>query len=166
MGTLSACDDDDDEEEDDDLFAIQRDTVLDVGEVGSSRGRHPRLGSSRSFYSVASISSLIEEHRNRDGLTPPPRVITMRDKETGAEVVTEWQSQHSLRSHSAGSTSPSEKGRLPVKSTLPKLPKASVEISPHSSAGSHHSSSLSKYPALEPIRSRERSRRRKGHKHA
>ena len=33
----------------------------------------------------------------RDGLTPPPRVITMRDKDTGAEVVTEWQSQHSLR---------------------------------------------------------------------
>ena len=35
--------------------------------------------------------------RPRDGLTPPPRVITMRDKDTGAEVVTEWQSQHSLR---------------------------------------------------------------------
>ena len=31
--TLSACDDDDDDEDDDDLFTIQRDTVLDVGEV-------------------------------------------------------------------------------------------------------------------------------------
>ena len=36
--TLSACDDDDDEEEDDDLFAIQRDTVLDVGEVNNALG--------------------------------------------------------------------------------------------------------------------------------
>ena len=31
--TLSACDDDEDDEDDDDLFTIQRDTVLDVGEV-------------------------------------------------------------------------------------------------------------------------------------
>ena len=36
--TLSACDDDDDDEEDDDLFAIQRDTVLDVGEVNNAMG--------------------------------------------------------------------------------------------------------------------------------
>ena len=36
--TLSACDDDADEEEDDDLFAIQRDTVLDVGEVNNAMG--------------------------------------------------------------------------------------------------------------------------------
>lgn len=33
--TLSACDDaEDDEDDEDDLFGIQRDTVLDVGEVG------------------------------------------------------------------------------------------------------------------------------------
>ena len=46
----------------------------------------------------------------------------------------------SFQSQSAGSTSPSDNGRIPAKSTLPKLP-ASVQISPNSSAGSHHSRS-------------------------
>ena len=55
---------------------------------------------SASGLSMRSIGSIVELHRSlslgsRSGLTPPPRVISMRDND-GNEVVTEWQSVQNI----------------------------------------------------------------------
>ena len=59
-----------------------------------------RNSSAASGLSMKSIGSIVELHRSmslnsRSGLTPPPRVISMRDSD-GNAVVTEWQSAQTI----------------------------------------------------------------------
>ncbi|XP_023343536.1 uncharacterized protein LOC111712995, partial [Eurytemora carolleeae] len=88
--TLSAAEDEDEDDDDED-FLIQRDSVLEVGQVGC--GKKSRINSSLSLYSVASLGSAVEQSRassgRRSGLSPPPRVISMMDAQ-GNHVTTEW----------------------------------------------------------------------------
>jgi len=161
--TLSACEDEDDDEDD---YGVQRDSVINVGEVGASS-----LGSrnsSASGLSMSSIGSILELHRSlslgsRSGLTPPPRVISMRDSE-GNEVVTEWQSVQSIESKSEEMIGGSAAEREVIsKSNLPSLGSSRTGSSLGGSLG-HGTKLPNKYPPLEPIKSRERSRRRRSNK--
>eukprot|EP00090_Calanus_glacialis_P001284 TRINITY_DN10900_c0_g1_i2.p1 TRINITY_DN10900_c0_g1~~TRINITY_DN10900_c0_g1_i2.p1 ORF type:complete len:236 (-),score=75.82 TRINITY_DN10900_c0_g1_i2:65-772(-) len=160
--TLSACEDEDDDDED---LGFQRDSVMEVGEVGASS-----LGSrnsSASGLSMASIGSIVELHRSlslgsRSGLTPPPRVISMRDSD-GNEVVTEWQSVLSIESKSEEIGSYATDREVISKPNLPSLGSSRTGSSLGGSLG-HGAKLPNKYPPLEPIKSRERSRRRKSNK--
>lgn len=159
--TLSACEDEDDDEED---LGFQRDSVMEVG--ASSLGSR---NSSASGLSMASIGSIVELHRSlslgsRSGLTPPPRVISMRDSE-GNEVVTEWQSAQNIETKSEEMIGSYATDREVIsKPNLPSLGSSRTGSSLGSSLG-HGAKLPNKYPPLEPIRTRERQgRRRKSNK--
>ena len=132
---------------------------------------------------MASIGSIVELHRSmslgaRSGLTPPPRVISMRDSE-GNEVVTEWQSVQTLevgtrsqiivfkidlQSKSEEMIGGSAADREVIsKSNLPSLGSSRTGSSLAGSRG-HGTKLPNKYPPLEPIKSRERSRRRRSNR--
>merc|ERR1712066_395891 len=94
--TLSACEDSDEEE---DEGFVQRDSVIQVGQVG---GGFKSRTSSASGLSLSSLGGLVELHRSlsaRSGLTPPPRFLSMKDTH-GNEVVSELSG--SLESQSDG----------------------------------------------------------------
>jgi len=84
--TLSACEDDSDDDEDEGF--VQRDSFIDVGQVGG--GLRSRANSASNL-SMTSIGSLVETYRSmsaRSGLTPPPRFLSMKNDQ-GNQVVSE-----------------------------------------------------------------------------
>jgi len=165
--TLSACEDSKHEKS---HLSLQRDSVVEVGQVGGGKpksggtggggGGGGRPGSNLSILSIASMASIgnmVEQYKNvnsRSALTPPPRVISMRDSD-GNHVVTEWavpgieQATEEKSEETIGG--PGADREVINKSNLPSLG-GDVRLG---------SSLPSKYPPLEPIKSRERSRHRR-----
>lgn len=163
--TLSVCEDSKHEKS---HLSLQRDSVVEVGEVGSGKpktggtGGGGRPGSNLSILSIASMASIgnmVEQYKNvnsRSALTPPPRVISMRDSD-GNHVVTEWavpgiEQQQATEGKSEETIGGPGADREVI--SKPNLPSLGGDVRLGSSLPS-------KYPPLEPIKSRERSRHRR-----
>jgi len=147
--TLSACEDSDDE---DDEGFVQRDSVIQVGQVGG--GLKSRTNSA-SGLSMSSIGGLVELHRSisaRSGLTPPPRFLSMKDTH-GNEVVSELSG--ALESQSEGEEKVKEEPAVKGKSGRQRRNSNLPSMSPSRSSSSHGGKLPSKYEPLEPIKTRE-----------
>jgi len=169
--TLSACEDDSDDDEDEDNEHVQRDSVIEVGQVGG--GLRSRTNSASNL-SMASIGSLVETYRSmsaRSGLTPPPRFLSMKNDQ-GNQVVSELtqlekgdtedndkapdtaSSAHSGHGHGHHKA---RSGRHRRNSNLPSL-------SP-SRSGSSNGHIPSKYSPLDPIKTGSGHETRHKHRH-
>jgi len=160
--TLSACEDDSDDEYDDDEGLVQKDSFIDVGQVGG--GLRSRT-SSASNLSISSIGSLVDLHRSmsaRSGLTPPPRFLSMKNDQ-GNQVVSELTQLGSEdgpeRTEGEHTDNKPRSGRHTSRRRNSNLP--SLARSPSRSSGSgslasslgHGGALPTKYSPLEPIKS-------------
>jgi len=148
--TLSACEDDSDEEEDEGF--VQRDSVIQVGQVGG--GLKSRTNSA-SGLSMSSIGGLVELHRSlsaRSGLTPPPRFLSMKDTH-GNEVVSELSG--AMESQSEGEEKVEEQPAVKAKFGRHRRNSNLPSLSPSRSSSSHEGKLPSKYEPLDPIKTRE-----------
>jgi len=171
--TLSACEDDSDDDSDDDGGLVQKDSFIDVGQVGG--GLRSRT-SSASNLSISSIGSLVDLHRSmsaRSGLTPPPRFLSMKNDQ-GNQVVSELTQ---LGSEDApDSLEKPEPERKPRSgrhlsrrrsSNLPSLTRSPSRASNSSSLASslgHGTKLPTKYSPLDPIKSGGQGHRHKEHR--
>merc|ERR1712012_1038799 len=155
--TLSAAENDSDEDDDDDGY-VQKDSFIEVGQVGSGglRSRH----NSASNLSMTSLGSLVEIHRAmsaRSGLTPPPRFLSMTGS-SGNQVVSEITGLDTGGDVTENDTSKSSShhgrsGRHRRNSNLPSLSPSRSGSSLASSLGGHGGQRLpNKYSPLDPIK--------------
>jgi len=155
--TLSAAES---EDEDDDHSFNQRDSVIEVGTGGGKLDGHrsDSRQSSLSLYSVVEMQRSLSMSSS-NGLTPPPRVISLRDQE-GNQMTTEWMEDtlkdmaldtaagSSWNHHQMDTTTANASDReVYSKSSLPSLGSSGSKIE-----------IPSKYPTLDPIQSKERQR--------
>jgi len=166
--TLSAAENDSDEDDDDDGY-VQKDSFIEVGQVGSGglRSRH----NSASNLSMTSLGSLVEIHRAmsaRSGLTPPPRFLSMTGSsgnqvvseitglDTGGDATTEndnKEKETEAEHHSSKSSSHhGRSGRHRRNSNLPSLSPSRSGSSLASSLGHGGQRLPSKYSPLDPIK--------------